>query len=136
MKLSEILRDKSTVAIATVDSEGMPHSRAFEHQFIIDGKICFSTSNTNNTYKDLMGNPNAEISQFEQAMYTRISGKIKFVTGEEREALKKLLAEKNPKIPAMFAPEYDEKVEIGYFVEPQIKILDFKTRLEVEVEVK
>lgn len=137
MKLSEVIKDNSMVAFSTVNSAGEPKVRQFSHQFVIDGKICFATSNQGSTYAELQVNPNAELMQFARAIYSRISGKIQFATGEEKEQLLAKVADANPRLIEMYTPEgFAQKMEVGYFVEPNLKIVDYKTRQPIEVEVE
>ncbi len=137
MNLSEVLKDQTMISIATVDSDGQPKVRMFNHQFIVDGKICFATSNTGSAFAELNQNPKAEIMQFARAMYVRIKGEVAFADGEEKATLKAKLAEANPKLIEMYTEEgFEVKMEIAYFVDPVISVTDFKTREAVSVEVK
>ncbi len=136
MKLSEILKDKSMVYLATVDAEGQPKSRVVNHQFIVDGKVCFGTSNQGNAYAELTANPKAEISQFARAKYVRVTGEVKFAQGEFKEAMKAKLAEASPQVVAMYTEEgFAEKMEIVYFENPAVKVIDMADRSLVEVEL-
>ncbi len=137
MNLSEILKDQTMISIATVDESGQPKVRMFNHQFIVDGKICFATANTGSAFAELNANPKAEIMQFARAMYVRINGEVAFFEGEEKEAMKAKLAEANPRLIEMYTPEgFDQKMELAYFVEPNVSVTDFKTREAVPVEIK
>ncbi len=137
MNLSEILKDQTMISIATVDSDGKPKVRVFDHQFITDGKICFATSTKSSAYEELKAFPHAAILQFARSKYVRIDGEVVFAEGEEKAALKAKLANDNPRLVNMKTPEgFEEQIEVLYFVDPQIKVTDFQTRSEVEVEVK
>ncbi len=137
MNLSDILKDQTMISIATVDETGQPKSRMFNHQFIVDGKVCFATSNTGSAFRELNANPKAEIMQFARAMYVRINGEVAFFEGDLKAEMKAKLAAENPKLIEMYTEEgFEAKMEIAYFVEPQISVTDFKTRESVSVEVK
>ncbi len=136
MKLSEILKDKTMVYLATVDAKGQPKSRVVNHQFIVDGKVCFGTSNQGNAFAELNANNKAEISQFSRAKYVRVTGEVKFAEGEFKEAMKAKLAEANPQVVAMYTEEgFAEKMEIAYFENPAVKVIDYTNRSIVEVEI-
>lgn len=136
MKLSEVLKNNTMISIATVDEEGKPKLRTFNHQFIVDGKICFATSNLGGAYSELKDNPNAEIMQFARAMYTRVAGEVKFAEGALKDELKGILEKENPTLVNMYTKEgFDEKIEVGYFIDPVIRVMDFKTREKIEVEI-
>ncbi len=137
MKLSEILKDKSMIYLATVDQEGQPKSRVVNHQFIVDGKLCFGTSNQGNTFAELQNNNRAEFSQFTRGKYIRISGEVKFADAELKAELKAKLAEANPHVVAMYTEAgYEAKMEIAYFENPIVRIIDMQERqpvLDVEL---
>lgn len=137
MKLSEIIKDNTMIAFATVNEAGAPKVRQFNHQFIIDGKICFATSNQGSAYADLQKNPNASMMQFARAMYARVNGQVEFATGEEKANLMAKLEAANPKLIEMYTKEgFDAKMEVGYFIDPEVSVVDFKTHTPVEVEVE
>ncbi len=137
MKLSEILKEKSMINMSTVDAEGQPKSRVMNMQFIVDGKICFGTSNTGNAYAELKNNNKAEFAQFARAMYIRIGGEVKFTEGELKEELKARMAEANPQVVEMYTEAgFNEKMEIAYFENPSIRVVDFKTHKPVtDIEI-
>lgn len=137
MNLSEILKDQTMVSIATVDASGQPHVRMFNHQFIIDSKICFATSNTNSTYAEINENPKVELMQFARAKYVRISGPVVIAEGQEKKVLKAKLAVENPKLVEMYTPAgFEEKIEVVYFDNPQVKVTDYTNREPIAVEIK
>lgn len=137
MILSEILKENTNISMATVDSEGRPKNRIFSHQFIVDGKICFATSNTSSAFAEITNNPYGEFTQFARAKYTRVGGKIIVAEGEEKATLKALVAEKNPKLISMYTEEgFEQKIEVCYFENPDVRVKDFKTFQMIDVEVK
>ncbi len=137
MNLSELLKDQTNVSCGTVDLEGKPKVRIFTHQFITDGKICFSTATKNSAYAELKAHPFVEITQFSRGNYIRISGEIVFAEGQEKIDLKAKLRAENEKMSRLFTPEkFEEMIEIIYFKDPQIKVMDYTNRQPIEVEVK
>lgn len=136
MKLSEIMKDNTNISIATVDSAGMPKVRMFNHQFIVDGKICFATSNQGSAYADFATTPYAEIMQFARAMYVRIGGKVVKTEGQERLAMLEKVAAANPQLVTRYTEQgFAEKMEVFYFEGPAVNVVDFKTHSKVEVEI-
>ncbi len=136
MKLSEIMKNNTNISIATVDSDGKPKVRMFNHQFIVDGKICFATSNQGSAHANFAVNPYAEIMQFARAMYVRVGGKVVKAEGQERTEFLAMVAEANPRLVEMYTPEgFEQKMEIYYFDAPEVSVVDFKTHQPVEVEV-
>lgn len=136
MKLSELLKDQTMISAATVDSEGKPKVRMFNHQFIVDGKICFATANVNSAYSEIKANPFVEIMQFSRGKYIRVSGKVVISTGEEKAQLMAKLEAENPKLIEMYTKEgFDAKMEVVYFEAPEVKIVDMAMRQPVEVTI-
>lgn len=136
MKLSEILKDQSMISVGTVDAKGAPKVRMFNHQFIVDGKICFATSNTGTAYSELVNHPYAAVMQFARGNYVRIGGKVVVTEGEEKEVLKAKLETENPKLIEMYTKEgFDAKIEVLYFEDPELSVVDFKTHQLVDVEI-
>lgn len=136
MKLSELLKDQTMISAATVDSEGKPKVRMFNHQFIVDGKICFATANVNSAYSEIEANPFVEIMQFSRGKYIRVSGKVVISTGEEKAQLMAKLEAENPKLIEMYTKEgFDAKMEVVYFEAPEVKIVDMAIRQPVEVTI-
>lgn len=136
MNLSELLKDQTMISAATVDSEGKPKLRMFNHQFITDGKICFATANVNSAYSEIKANPFVEIMQFTRGKYIRVSGKVIIAEGQEKAELMAKLETENPKLVEMYTKEgFDAKMEVVYFEAPQVNIMDMVERTPVEVTI-
>lgn len=136
MKLSEIMKNNTNISLATIDGEGKPRVRMFNHQFIVDGKICFATGNQNSTHANLQANPNAEIMQFSRGMYVRIAGEAIRAAGEERTEMLERLALANPRLIEMYTPEgFQAKMEVYYFINPDVRVSEHKTHTPIEVEI-
>lgn len=136
MNLSELLKDQTMISAATVDSEGKPKLRMFNHQFITDGKICFATANVNSAYGEIKANPFVEIMQFARGKYIRVSGKVVIAEGQEKADLMTKLENENPKLVEMYTKEgFDAKMEVVYFEAPEVKIMDMVERTPIEVTI-
>ncbi len=136
MKLSEIMKDNTSISLATVESEGKPRIRMFSHQFIVDRKICFATSNQASAYADFAVNPYAEIMQFTRGMYVRASGEVVKAEGDERVTFLARVAEANPWLVEMKTKEvFDQTMEVFYLDTPKVTVVDYKTRQPIEVEI-
>lgn len=98
MKIDQLFENQTIIALGTVTTGNRPNLHYVEHQFTTDEKIYFATSNQESTYNDLSNNPNVIIMQFEKGNYTRVTGQVKFLTGEQKEIKKALINDLNPKI--------------------------------------
>ncbi len=137
MKLSEILKDQSTITLSTVDGDNKAKSRVFQHQFIVDGKVFFATSNQSTTFAELKNNSHVEFSQFENAKYIRVAGTATALVGEEKVKYKAMMAELNPGIVEMYTPEgFEAKMEIIAIADADVRVKDFADQSVIEVTVE
>lgn len=86
--------------IATVEGD-QPRVRPFGAQMVYNGKICITTNNTKNVYKQLKANPKFEICSMDaEGRWIRITGKA--VEDTSREA-KVAMLEANPSLSRMYS---------------------------------
>ncbi len=129
MNTNQLFKDQSIIALATVDSNNTPNMRYVEHQFTIDDRIYFATSNQGSAYRDLSTNNNITIMQFEQGVYTRVKGQVAFLDSEEKETIKTKINQVNPKIAARYVLDgYDKFIEVGYITNPTIDVRDMRQK--------
>lgn len=129
MELNQLFKEQSIIALATVANDNTPNLRYVEHQFTTDERIYFATSNQGSAYTDLQVNNNIVIMQFEQGLYTRVKGQVKFLIGEEREQIKAHINQKNPKIAARYGQDgYQQFIEVGYIQNPTIDVRDMRQK--------
>lgn len=129
METNQLFKEQSIIALATVSRDHTPNLRYVEHQFTIDDRIYFATSNQGSAYTDLATNNNIVIMQFDQGLYTRVKGQVSFLAGAEREQLKNLVNQKNPKIAARYGDDgFDKFIEVGYITNPSIDVRDMRQK--------
>lgn len=79
----QFLKDNHVFYLATVDGS-TPKIRPFGFVMEYKGKLCFSTNNQKDVYKQLKANPKFEISTTSQtAEWLRLKGKATFITTED-----------------------------------------------------
>ena len=61
-KVVEFLQKNSVQYLATVGRDGKAKCRPFMFCFEQDGKLWFCTNNTKDVYKDMLANPEVEVS--------------------------------------------------------------------------
>lgn len=72
----KFLQEAGTWYLATVDGEGKPHVRPFGSQMIYNGKLYFQTGLKKDVAKQLLANPNIEISGMnKKGEWIRLSAK-------------------------------------------------------------
>ncbi|MDR3321853.1 MAG: pyridoxamine 5'-phosphate oxidase family protein [Synergistaceae bacterium] len=80
-RIVEFLKEAKVFHIATVDG-GVPRVRPFGFVMDFEGKICFTTGNKKDFYKQLQKNPNIEISaMLPDDRWIRVQGKAVFGGG-------------------------------------------------------
>ncbi|MGF6907285.1 pyridoxamine 5'-phosphate oxidase family protein [Fusobacterium sp. PH5-44] len=112
--MDEILKflNKAGIFYLATTHGNQPHVRPLGFVMEYDGKLMFCTSNNKNMYKQLVANPNAELSCVDSDNNTlRITGKVVFATS--RDTQQKAL-ETMPMLSKMYSVG-DGKFEIFYF---------------------
>lgn len=129
MNSNQLFKDQTIITLGTIDKDNTPNLRYVEHQFTEDGKIYFATSNQGSAYKELSNNPNIDIMQFEQGMYTRVRGQVKFLAYNEKKAIKEHINQVNPKISVRYGEDgFKQFIEIGYIINPVVDVRDMRPK--------
>lgn len=68
-KVVEFLQKNPVQYLATVGRDGKAKCRPFMFCFEQDGKLWFCTNNTKDVYKDMLANPEVEVSVSSQNMH-------------------------------------------------------------------
>ena len=68
-KVVEFLQKNPVQYLATVGRDGKAKCRPFMFCFEQDGKLWFCTNNTKDVYKDMLANPEVEVSDLRQNMH-------------------------------------------------------------------
>lgn len=98
----KFLQDNPVFYIATVDGD-TPKVRPFGFVMEYEGKLCFSTNNEKNVYKQLKANPKFEISTASKTgEWLRLKGKAVFITSKES---KKAALDASPFLRNMYSVE-------------------------------
>jgi uncharacterized pyridoxamine 5'-phosphate oxidase family protein len=74
-KIINFLNECHVFYMATTEGN-QPRVRPFGLVFEVDGKLCVCTGNKKDVYKQIMINPNVEMSAFKGDMWIRVSGKL------------------------------------------------------------
>ena len=78
-KVVEFLQKNSVQYLATVGRDGKAKCRPFMFCFEQDGKLWFCTNNTKDVYKDMLANPEVEVSvSSPEYAWIRLHGKAVF----------------------------------------------------------
>ena len=79
-KVVEFLQKNPVQYLATVGRDGKAKCRPFMFCFEQDGKLWFCTNNTKDVYKDMLANPEVEVSvSSPEYAWIRLHGKAGFV---------------------------------------------------------
>lgn len=78
--LSEIMGCFRQGVFASMDENGCPDMRAWEFQFVRDGKLVFTTSSEKSVYRQLRQNPRAAFYCDVDDWHIRVSGQVVFET--------------------------------------------------------
>ncbi|OGC21281.1 pyridoxamine 5'-phosphate oxidase [candidate division WOR-1 bacterium RIFOXYB2_FULL_42_35] len=80
----EIINKSPVMQLATVDSEGRPHTRGMMPYSADETGIVFHTGSFKPLYKEILNNQNLEVSFFDQAkmLQIRVSGVAKEITDQ------------------------------------------------------
>ncbi len=105
----------------------MPRVRPFGAVAEYDGKIYIFTNNQKNVFKQILVNPNIEISSMVGDKWIRLEGKL---VVDERIEAKEAMLESNPSLRSMYN-ENDGIFEVLYFTEATAKICSFTSEPEI-----
>ncbi len=125
-KITEFLNQSGTFYLSTVENN-MPRVRPFGAVAEYDGKIYICTNNQKNVFKQILVNPNIEISSMVGDKWIRLEGKL---VVDERIEAKGAMLESNPSLRSMYN-ENDGIFEVLYFTEATAKICSFTSEPEI-----
>jgi len=125
-KITEFLNQSGTFYLSTVEYN-MPRVRPFGAVVEYDGKIYICTNNQKNVFKQILVNPNIEISSMVGDKWIRLEGKL---IVDERIEAKEAMLESNPSLRSMYN-ENDGIFEVLYFTEATAKICSFTSEPEI-----
>lgn len=119
-KVTEFLNQSGTFYLSTVEND-KPRVRPFGAVAEFDGKIYICTNNQKDVFKQILANPNVEISSMAGDKWIRISGKLLV---DKRIEAKQAMLEANPSLKDMYSIN-DGIFEVLYFTEATAKIFSF-----------
>lgn len=121
-KVIEFLKENPVQYLATVGRDGKAKCRPFMFSGEIDGKLWFCTNNQKDVYKDMLENPEIQISvSSPKYEWIRLSGKAVF---ENNMDVKKICIE-NPIVKSQYKTADNPIFEVFYIENPHGLIADF-----------
>lgn len=125
-KIAQFLADSKTFYLATSE-DGKPHVRPFGAVMEWDGKTYICTNNTKKVFKQILKNPNVEISGMVKDKWIRLCGKL---TADSRKEARAAMLEAVPSLKKMYKVD-DGIFEVLYFTEATATICSFTGEPEV-----
>ena len=125
-KIAEFLNQSGTFYLSTVEN-GKPRVRPFGAVAEFDEKTYICTNNQKDVFKQILTNPNIEISSMVVDRWIRLEGKLLL---DERIEAKTAMLETNPSLRSIYS-ENDGIFEVLYFNEATARICSFTTEPEV-----
>ena len=121
-KVVEFLQKNSVQYLATVGRDGKAKCRPFMFCFEQDGKLWFCTNNTKDVYKDMLANPEVEVSvSSPEYAWIRLHGKAVF---EDNKSVKEGCMN-NPIVKGQYQTADNPIFEVFYLENPHGLIADF-----------
>ncbi len=121
-KVVEFLQKNPVQYLATVGRDGKAKCRPFMFCFEQDGKLWFCTNNTKEVYKDIIANPEIEVSvSSPEYAWIRLHGKAVF----ENNMSVKEGCMSNPIVKGQYQTADNPIFEVFYLDEPHGVIADF-----------
>lgn len=116
------LQENPVQYLATIGRDGKAKCRPFMFCFEQDGKLWFCTNNTKEVYKDMLANPNIEVSVSSPSYaWIRLHGKVVFENNRE---IKKDCMN-NPIVKGQYQTADNPIFEVFYLEDAQAVIADF-----------
>ena len=106
----EFLENAGVYYLAT-SKDNIPYVRPFGTINIFENKLYIQTGKVKNCYKEIIDNPNVEISAFYDGKWIRVSGKL---VPDDREIAIKSMLDKYPDLRRMYN-ELDGNTIVLYF---------------------
>ena len=116
----EFLEKAQTYFLAT-SKDNIPYVRPFGTINLFENKLYIQTGKVKNCFKEMVENPNVEISAFKDGKWIRISAKV--VVDDSYEAKKSML-DKYPNLRAMYN-EFDGNTVVLYLKDATSTIYSF-----------
>lgn len=121
-KVVEFLQKNPVQYLATVGRDGKAKCRPFMFCFEQDGKLWFCTNNTKDVYKDMLANPEVEVSvSSPEYAWIRLHGKAVF---EDNKSVKEGCMN-NPIVKGQYQTADNPIFEVFYLENPHGLIADF-----------
>lgn len=121
-KVVEFLQENPVQYLATVGRDGKAKCRPFMFLAEVGGKLWFCTNNQKDVYKDMLENPEIQISvSSPKYEWIRLSGKAVFENNME---VKKICIE-NPIVKGQYKTADNPIFEVFYIENPHGVIADF-----------
>ena len=118
----EFLQENPVQYLATIGRDGKAKCRPFMFCFEQEGKLWFRTNNQKDVYKDMMENPEIEISvSSPEYAWIRLAGKAVF----ENNMAAKELCMQNPIVKGQYQTADNQIFEVFYLENPHGAIADF-----------
>ena len=125
-EVQEFLKSAGVYYLATVDNN-KPKVRPFGTAEIFEDKLYIQTGKKKDVYKQIMANPNVEISAFKDGKWIRVEGKL---ISDDRVEAKKDMLDKNPTLRGMYN-ENDDNTIVLYFESGKATISSFTEEAKV-----
>ena len=121
-KVIEFLQQNPAQYLATVGRDGKAKCRPFMFVLAKDNKLWFSTNNTKDVYKDMLANPEIEISTSSPSYaWIRLNGKAVF----ENNMAAKEMCIANPIVKGQYGEATNPIFEVFYLEDAHGVIADF-----------
>ncbi len=125
-KVTEFLIQSGTFYLSTVEND-KPRVRPFGAVAEFDGKVYICTNNQKNVFKQILANPNVEISSVTDDKWIRLEGTL---IVDERVEAKQAMLEAKPSLKNFYSIN-DGIFEVLYLTEATAKIFSLGKEPEV-----
>lgn len=116
----EFLKECGVYYLATVE-DNKPKVRPFGTIEIFEDKLYIQTGKKKDVYKQILANPEVEISAFKDGKWIRLNGQL---VSDDRIEAKKDMLDKNPSLRNMY-DENDDNTIVLYFKNAKATIYSF-----------
>ena len=116
----EFLESAGVYFLAT-SKDNIPYVRPFGTVMLFENKLYIQTGKVKECFKQMIDNPNVEISAFKDGKWIRVSGKI---VADDRIEAKKAMLDKYPDLRGMYN-ELDDNTIVLYFKDATSTIYSF-----------
>ena len=113
--------EKAGVYYLATSKDNKPYVRPFGTVNLFEDKLYIQTGKVKNCYKEIIENPNVEISAFYNGKWIRLNGKL---VPDDRIEAKKSMLDKYPNLRGMY-DENDSNTIVLYFASATATIYSF-----------